>query len=210
MGSTTFEAKVQPPWVLEGQRLSFNWQLWQTGRGLSFPNSQQLYLQVKEIFILIGVKLQKIGVILVVDFTEVRIEGEQNEVDFFEVGVTVDPAHMVLALAVLDGCWGTVKKVSLPLSLLTLTFLVVWSWWKRPALTSYLGYSWLIYSLNVDSIWVHNETIHQKASFDLGLLYLQLLLLARDLSPDYSACLVQHLESLLGRLSLGCHFWRLR
>lgn len=95
------------------------------------------YLKVEEVFVLIGLEAEEVGVVLVSYLLEDCIEGEDDEVDLLQLVVQVHPAQMGLALLVLRRIGSTVVIASSPFSLHTRTFLVEGSWMNLPARTAY-------------------------------------------------------------------------
>jgi hypothetical protein len=95
------------------------------------------YLEVEKVFVLVGLKAQQVGVVLVGHFFEDCVEGEDDEIDQFKLAIEVHPREVSLALGVLHGFGVTVATESSPFSLRTFTFLEWGSNSKRPALTAY-------------------------------------------------------------------------
>jgi cell division protein FtsX len=95
------------------------------------------YLQVEKVFVLVGLKAQQVGVVLVGHFFEDCVEGEDDEIDQFKLAIEVHPREVSLALGVLHRLGVTVATESSPFSLRSFTFLEWGSNSKRPALTAY-------------------------------------------------------------------------
>ena len=57
-----------------------------------------VYLQVEKVFVLVGLKPQQVGVVLVGHFFEDCVEGEDDEIDQFKLVIEVHPREVSLAL----------------------------------------------------------------------------------------------------------------
>jgi len=81
-------------------------------------------LEVEEISVLIRLKPQYKSVVLSCYFLKGSIERKDDDINFFNIRIKVDPTKMIFVLLILDIICSTVKRLRFPLSLLTLTFLV--------------------------------------------------------------------------------------
>jgi hypothetical protein len=58
-------------------------------------------LKIEKIPIVIRLKFQDEGVVLIADFFEYSIERKDYDADFFHIGIEIDPTHDIFSLFVL-------------------------------------------------------------------------------------------------------------
>jgi hypothetical protein len=61
-----------------------------------------MYLEIEKVSVLVGLESEDIGIVLACDSFEMRIEGKDNNIYFFQVAFEVHPACMVLVILILS------------------------------------------------------------------------------------------------------------
>jgi len=102
------------------------------------------FLEIEKVLIVIRLKFQYIGVILIADLFKNSIKWKHYDANLFHIWILIDPAQDILSLLVLNKSSSTLNTVSWPLSLQMRTFLVDKSYVNRPALTAYLFYPFIL------------------------------------------------------------------